>query len=131
RGGQLAGTGDVDGVGVGARAPKPRRPTRPAGRRGAAVKKPVPAAPTTALDDDEVALFDRLRAWRLEEARRRRVPAFRILTDRTLTAICRARPADDEELLDVAGIGPTLLRKYGRKVLAVVNEKSTVDDDDE
>ncbi len=131
RRGQLAGTGDVDGVRVVEMAAKPRRPKRTAGRRGAAAKKPVPAAPTTTLDDDEVALFDRLRAWRLEEARRRRVPAFRILTDRTLTAICRARPADDEELLDVAGIGPTLLRKYGRKVLAVVNEKSTVDDDDE
>ncbi len=81
------------------------------------------------MTDEEIALFDRLRAWRLEEARRRRVPAFRILTDRTLTAICRARPSDDEELLEVAGIGPTLLRKYGRKVLAVVNADSIADDD--
>jgi DNA topoisomerase-3 len=81
------------------------------------------------LDADEAALFERLRAWRLEEARRRRVPAFRILTDRTLAAICRARPTDDEELLEVAGIGPALLKKFGRKVLAVINADLRPDDD--
>ncbi|HSO24965.1 MAG TPA: HRDC domain-containing protein, partial [Chondromyces sp.] len=59
----------------------------------------------------------------------RRVPAFRILSDRTLVAICRARPADEEELLEVAGIGPAILSKYGSKVLAVVNAEATPDDD--
>ena len=55
------------------------------------------------------------------------MPAFRILTDRTLAAICRARPTDQEELLDVPGIGPTLVRKYGAKVLAVIAAKSNSD----
>jgi hypothetical protein len=32
----------------------------------------------------------------------------------------RARPADENELLDVTGIGPTLLDKYGRELLAIV-----------
>jgi DNA topoisomerase-3 len=129
RRGQLAGTGDVDGVRVVEMAVKPRQKKRTAGRGRAAVKKSVRSVPEAELEDEEIALFARLRAWRLEEARRRRVPAFRILTDRTLTAICRARPSDDEELLEVAGIGPTLLRKYGRKVLAVVNADPTPDDD--
>jgi DNA helicase-2/ATP-dependent DNA helicase PcrA len=48
------------------------------------------------------------------------VPAFRILTDRTLLGIARARPADETELLHVAGIGPGLLAKYGRALLAIV-----------
>ena len=127
---RLAGTGDVDEVRLVEAEAKPRRARRSTVRgRKSAAPKPAPPTPETALDGDEAALFERLRAWRLEEARRRRVPAFRILSDRTLAAICRARPADDEELLDVAGIGPTLLSKYGRKVLAVVNGDPTHDDD--
>ena len=79
------------------------------------------------LDSVDQALFEKLREWRLAEARRRRVPAFRILTDRTLAAICRARPADQEELLDVSGIGPTTARKFRGKILAVVSDRPKSD----
>jgi DNA topoisomerase-3 len=127
--GRLAGSGDVDRVRLVETPAKPKRSRRSAGRRSAAVVKAPPKAFDAALDDDAAALFARLRVWRLEEARRRKVPAFRILTDRTLTAICRARPVDDDELLEVAGIGPTLLKKYGRKVLAVVNADPAPDDE--
>jgi DNA topoisomerase-3 len=61
-----------------------------------------------------------LRAWRTTEAKKRRVPAFRILTDRTLIGIVHARPKDESELLDVSGIGPALLQKYGRALLSIV-----------
>jgi DNA topoisomerase-3 len=61
-----------------------------------------------------------LRAWRITEAKRRRVPAFRIMTDRTLIGIVHARPKDESELLDVSGIGPLLLEKYGRMLLSIV-----------
>ena len=118
---RLAGTGDVDEVRLVETAVKPRPKRKAAGRKPGAAAQPDGTVPEAILDGDEAALFERLRAWRLEEARRRRVPAFRILSDRTLAAICRARPADDEELLEVAGIGPALLKKFGRKVLAVVN----------
>jgi DNA topoisomerase-3 len=63
-----------------------------------------------------------LRAWRTTEAKKRRVPAFRILTDRTLIGIVHARPKDESELLDVSGIGPALLQKYGRALLSIVAE---------
>lgn len=126
---RLAGTGNVDEVRVVESAAKPRQKRKAAGKKRGAAAKADRTVPEAILDDDEAALFERLRAWRLEEARRRRVPAFRILSDRTLAAICRARPADDEELLEVAGIGPALLRKFGRKVLAVVNADVTADDD--
>jgi len=126
---RLAGSGNVDEVRL-VETPVRTRPKRKAAdrRRGAAAKTNQSVSETM-LDADEAVLFERLRAWRLEEARRRRVPAFRILTDRTLAAICRARPTDDEELLDVAGIGPALLRKFGRKILAVVNADLRPDDD--
>jgi DNA topoisomerase-3 len=70
--------------------------------------------------DEASSLEGALRAWRTKEAKRRGLPAFRILTDRTLLGVVRARPADENELLDVTGIGPTLLDKYGRELLAIV-----------
>jgi DNA topoisomerase-3 len=125
RQGRLAGKGDVDGVSVARAIAVPSNTKRPRAKAAAAAV----ARQQAPLDAAEVTLFEKLREWRLQEARRRRVPAFTILTNRTLAAICRARPADDEELLEVSGIGPTTMRKFGRKVLAVVNAESPVDDD--
>jgi DNA topoisomerase-3 len=64
-------------------------------------------------------LVRKLKAWRLQEARRRRIPAFRILTDRTLTALAAARPSTERELLAVHGIGPRLAETYGGELIAL------------
>jgi len=61
-----------------------------------------------------------LREWRGAEAKKRRVPAFRILTDRTLVGIAEARPTSEAQLLAVSGMGMALLAKYGAKLLAIV-----------
>jgi DNA topoisomerase-3 len=61
-----------------------------------------------------------LKAWRLTEARKRRVPAFRILTDRVLGAIASARPRDGAALQRIHGVGPTLTERYGETILALV-----------
>jgi DNA topoisomerase-3 len=123
RQGRLAGGNDVVDIQVVNEIAAPPRKRR---TRAKAAAKTI-AKDQAPLDATEEALFEQLREWRLKEARRRRVPAFRILTDRTLAAICRARPTDQEELLDVPGIGPTLVRKYGAKVLAVIAAKSNSD----
>jgi DNA topoisomerase-3 len=69
-------------------------------------------------------LVEALRAWRLDEARRRRVPAFRILTDRVLGAIATARPRDGASLQRIHGVGPTLTERYGDTILALVGRMS-------
>jgi DNA topoisomerase-3 len=53
-----------------------------------------------------------LRAWRLSEAKKKRVPAFRILTNRALVALAEARPQNAEALRNVSGIGPKVLQTY-------------------
>jgi DNA topoisomerase-3 len=65
-------------------------------------------------------LVEALRAWRLAEARRRRVPAFRILTDKVLGAIATARPRDGAALQRIHGVGPKLAERYGDTILALV-----------
>ena len=66
------------------------------------------------------ALFDALRAWRLAEARRTGLPAFRIVNDRTLLGVATEAPIDEGSLLRVAGIGPGLARRYGAELLSIV-----------
>ena len=66
-------------------------------------------------------LVEALKAWRLTEARRRRVPAFRILTDRVLGAIASARPRDGAALQRIHGVGPTLTARYGETLLTIVS----------
>lgn len=61
-----------------------------------------------------------LRAWRLAEAKKRRLPAFRILTERTLVEIAAQRPTTETDLLAVSGMGPALCTKYGANILALV-----------
>jgi DNA topoisomerase-3 len=65
-------------------------------------------------------LVERLRAWRLSEAKKRRVPAFRILTDKALVGLATLRPRDERALLGVPGIGPGLAAKYGAALLGLV-----------
>jgi superfamily II DNA helicase RecQ len=76
--------------------------------------------PTEAAGDD-VGLVRDLKAWRLREAGRQQLPAFKVLSDRAIEGIARALPKDDEELLGVAGMGERLVRKHGRALLRLVS----------
>ncbi len=70
----------------------------------------------------DAAVMERLRAWRLQQAKSKRIPAFRVMTDRTLQAIAAELPTTIEALLRVHGVGPKLADKYGTKILQLVRE---------
>ncbi len=63
---------------------------------------------------------DALRAWRIEQARRRGVPPYVILHDRTLEAIASSLPRSRDELRSMPGIGPAKLDAYGAVILDLV-----------
>ena len=65
----------------------------------------------------DVALFERLRQWRRDEAAAASVPAYVVFTDATLTAIATAVPTDEAALLRIPGVGRTKLERYGDAVL--------------
>ncbi len=125
--GRAAGPAEMEGVPLEETAPRaapatgrerlplpkpPRKRRPPAGRATRGLEPDGTGAPP--------ALVARLRAWRLEEARRRRVPAFRIFGDRTLFALAEARPADEGGLLAVPGLGPKLVQRYAEALLKVL-----------
>jgi DNA topoisomerase-3 len=60
-----------------------------------------------------------LKAWRLELARKKGIPAFRILTDRVLGNIATLHPADEDELQQISGVGDNILKKYGKQILNI------------
>ena len=69
-------------------------------------------------------LFQALREWRTEEARRKAIPPYIVFHDSTLRAIATARPLTEEALATVSGIGAVKLATYGEAVLAVVRAHS-------
>ena len=61
----------------------------------------------------------RLRAWRLERARKDGVPPYVIFHDTVLHAIADAQPKSRGELSQIAGVGPAKLDRYGDALLAL------------
>ncbi len=74
--------------------------------------------PGEAADD---VVVEALRAWRAGEARRLRVPAFRIFTDRALNGLVELRPCNTSEMLSVPGIGLRIAEKYGVEIRRILN----------
>lgn len=92
-----------------------RHPTAPP--RGP--KRRAPAV-VEDLDEPARALFDRLRALRLELAREQGVPPYVIFHDKTLKAMAALRPATEELLLAVPGVGAAKLERYGTTFLEAI-----------
>jgi superfamily II DNA helicase RecQ len=86
-----------------------------ASRDSASVKSVASAA--LPIDGE---LRDRLKAWRLEIAQKRKVPAYVVLHDTTIDALCRQRPRNLAELLEVSGIGEKKAEKFGEQILTVL-----------
>jgi ATP-dependent DNA helicase RecQ len=66
------------------------------------------------------ALFDRLRSVRKQLADAAGVPPFVVFSDATLVEMARNKPTDEQELLEVTGVGEHKLRKYGSFFLAAL-----------
>jgi ATP-dependent DNA helicase RecQ len=74
------------------------------------------------FSSQDTALLERLRAWRLAEARTQSVPAFVILHDKTLAEIARQRPHTLTALGGVSGIGARKLARYGPALVELVGK---------
>jgi DNA helicase-2/ATP-dependent DNA helicase PcrA len=85
----------------------------------AAVTRKLGRCEDCPADLDE-ALYDRLRAWRLDRAKERSQPAFCVFTDATLQAIAESRPRTAADLASIPGVGRRKLDDFGADVLALV-----------
>ena len=77
--------------------------------------------PQSAVPPERQARLEQaLRAWRLTEAKRRKVPAFRIFGDRTLRNIANSCPRTDSDFLAVPGIGIGTVERYGAQIYHLI-----------
>ena len=91
-------------------------PDEPKARR----KRKAAMAVEIAETDADPALVETLREWRLEEARKKRWPAYTVLQNRALVAVAAGRPANRDELLAIPGVGPATVKRYGAALLRIV-----------
>lgn len=107
-----------------AKAPAQANVTKTAGRQKAG-RRPASAAPEkSAPGEQQLRMEQALRAWRAVEARRRKIPAFRIFADRTLLGIAANRPTTEAELLAISGVGMSTVQRYGAQIFHLVAESS-------
>ena len=69
------------------------------------------------------ALFESLRALRKELANAQRVPAYIVFSDKVLLEMAARRPTTPAEMLQVPGVGPAKLERYGRVFLDLLNHR--------
>ncbi|MEU6378695.1 ATP-dependent DNA helicase UvrD2 [Streptomyces sp. NPDC046909] len=81
--------------------------------------------------DMDEGLYERLREWRAEQARRSGQPAFCVFTDKTLMAIAEAVPDDQGELTRIPGVGARKFNRFGADVLAICAGQDPGDEEDE
>src|SRR5688572_19024211 len=69
---------------------------------------------------EDTALFEALRARRLELARAERMPPYVVASDRTLRELAEVRPRSIAQLQEIYGIGATKAARYGEAFLDVI-----------
>lgn len=76
-------------------------------------------------NSNEEALWQALKAKRMELARDQGVPPYIIFHDATLMEILKARPTGLNQLKLIGGVGQAKLERYGAHFLSVINGEST------
>jgi hypothetical protein len=71
-------------------------------------------------------LLAKLKQWRSKRALADRLPAYIIAHDRALDALAVAQPTTPQQLLAVAGFGPSKVEKYGGEIIGIIAESRAV-----
>lgn len=72
--------------------------------------------------DGDQALFDRLKKVRLDLSKLRKIPPFIIFSDQSLKDMAVNKPKNDEEFLQIKGVGEKKLIQYGDIFIAEILE---------
>ncbi|HEY8025557.1 MAG TPA: DNA helicase RecQ [Burkholderiaceae bacterium] len=94
---------------------KPTRQKR-SGKSKSSAKDYVEAG----MSQHEAAIFEKLRWWRVETARKHNVPAYVIFHDATMREIAKAKPTSLGDLRGVTGVGEKKLESYGSEIIALI-----------
>lgn len=83
---------------------------------------PAPLFTPTVFENEDEGLFEALRQLRKKLADQLAIPAYIVLSDKTLHLLALKKPGDMEAFGEISGIGEFKKEKYGKDFLAVINE---------
>lgn len=96
------------------------------GKKGSAKENktasPTPLFTPTVFENEDEGLFEALRQLRKKLADQLAIPAYIVLSDKTLHLLALKKPGDMETFGEISGIGEFKKEKYGKDFLAVINE---------
>ena len=75
------------------------------------------------LTAEETATYERLRAWRNEQAQKEGFPVYVVAHNKCLKEMARLHVRTLDDLARVKGFGPKRIEKYGDAILAVLREE--------
>ncbi|WP_343564635.1 DNA helicase RecQ [Kiloniella sp. b19] len=102
-----------------------RRDPSSRGRGGLKSRTKRSFGPALAIESSrDQALFDRLKALRLELAKEQSLPPYVIFNDKTLFEMATVRPSTLEAMEDLYGVGKRKLERYGPAFLSVIQEET-------
>jgi translin len=78
--------------------------------------------PETPLDSGEQVVYTALAAWRTRKANEENLAPFIIAHNSMLKQIVKLRPGTIKELNAIKGFGERRISKYGKEIIAVLNE---------
>ena len=110
-----------------ATVPTPRSGVSPGKPFVSAFAHPSPEDDGPGVDPD---LFERLRSWRSEQAKKQQVPAYVVLHNSHLEEISTHKPRTMHELGAIKGVGLRRAARYGDELLALIHGQEAADGDD-
>ncbi|NTJ44746.1 DNA helicase RecQ [Agrobacterium larrymoorei] len=96
------------------------RKDRPSGGKAGRAASSRSANARAGLDVADAELFEALRSARMTIAKELGVPPYVVFPDTTLVAFAKERPSDEDEMLDISGVGPSKLERFGEAFLEVI-----------
>lgn len=82
------------------------------------------------LDNEQFALFERLRALRKSAAERHGVPVYAVFTNEHLAGMARSLPRSVKDLKAIPGIGASRIKQFGEEFLAAINPQPQQEQDE-
>lgn len=96
------------------------------GKKGSAKENktasPIPLFTPTVFENEDEGLFEALRQLRKKLADQLAIPAYIVLSDKTLHLLALKKPSNIEAFGEISGIGEFKKEKYGKDFLTVINE---------
>jgi superfamily II DNA helicase RecQ len=72
-------------------------------------------------EKENIEFFNKLKIWRYGVSRNLYVPAYCVLSDKTLNLIAKERPKNLTGLINIDGMGSTKIHQYGKDIISIMN----------